>query len=166
MPELNQQIREAGQPEFQILETNSHILPAILEICCPPPICKILVYKLLKIEEMKYKLLKIEEMKILMRHLTSQTMDKLFFSDGAFFLFVTCNKAQGFGRLQSLLVSSLLSSSCLKGSSTETSSFTSSSKGRSGPMSRLGLMGFIVEALGWMPGYTLEHKTNELGLQI
>lgn len=83
------------------------------------------------------------------------TMGKLFFLRGPFFLFVICNKAHGSGRLQSSDILVLKSSSSLLDSSSAMSaSFTSSSKGRSGPISRLLFIGFIAEAFDWMVEYT------------
>lgn len=79
-----------------------------------------------------------------------QTMGKLFFLSGTFLLFVTCNKTDEAGREQSLKALLLTSSSFLQGSSKATSiSFTSSSKGRSGPISHLGLIRFTPEAFDW-----------------
>jgi hypothetical protein len=79
-----------------------------------------------------------------------QTMGKLLFLSGIFRLFVTCSKAHGSGREQSSSALLIPSSSCLQESSKATSiSFTSSSKGRRGPISRLGLLGFSPEAVDW-----------------
>lgn len=80
-----------------------------------------------------------------------QTKGKLFFlGSGTFLLLVTCNRTEGAGRKQSSKSLLLTSSSCLQELSKATSiSFTSSSKGRSGPISRLGFIVFTPEAFDW-----------------
>jgi hypothetical protein len=95
-----------------------------------------------------------------------QTIDKLFFRDGSFLLFVTCNKAQGFGRLQSSLASPSLSSPFLQESSTLSSSFISSLKGRSGPISSLGRIGSAVEVFVLMLEYTWSAENKWVWIQI
>lgn len=81
-----------------------------------------------------------------------QTARTLIFLSGTFLLFVTCNKAHGSAGPYSSDASFIQSSSCLKDSSSVMSvSFTSSSKGRSGPRSDLYLVGFIAD--DWIVEY-------------
>lgn len=124
--------RKDNLPGFQILEAIPHILLAFPLIHCPET-------------RKQIKLAWISEALFMNRMV--QTSGRLFFLNGTFLLFVTCNKVHGSGRVQSSSVLLLQFSSCWGLSAPTSVSVTSSSKGMSGPISRLPFMGFMEEAL-------------------